>query len=285
MNPAATAPRVARRKLINSLMVAAATAMTLFALSWLALVLWTLIGRGISGVRIGLFLQDTPPPGSQGGLANAMFGSLVMTALAIILAAPVGVLTGTYLAEIGRANPLSGVVRFVNDMLLSAPSIIVGLFVYQILVVPAGHFSAWAGAVALAIIALPIIVRTTEDMLKLVPDCLREAAMALGAPRWRMITLVTWQAALAGLLTGILLAVARISGETAPLLFTALNNQFWSSDLNAPMANLPVVIYQFALSPYHDWQDLAWAGAFLITLAVLTLDIIARSLAPDHSQP
>jgi phosphate transport system permease protein len=285
MNLAAAAPRVARRKILNRLMSVTAGAMTLIALLWLALVLWTLIGRGVGGLRLSLFLQDTPPPGSQGGLANALFGSLVMTALAIILAAPVGVLAGTYLAEIGRANPLSSAVRFVNDMLLAAPSIIIGLFVYQILVVPAGHFSAWAGSLALAIIALPIIVRTTEDMLKLVPDQLREAAMALGAPRWWMITRVTWQAALAGLLTGVLLAVARISGETAPLLFTALNNQFWSGDLNAPMANLPVVIYQFALSPYHDWQDLAWTGAFLITLAVLTLDIIARSLTPDPSRP
>jgi phosphate transport system permease protein len=251
--------------------------MTLIALLWLAAVLWTLVRRGAGALRWSLISQNTPPPGSMGGLANAIFGSLSMTLIAIVLAAPVGVLAGTYLAEIGPRSRLSALVRFVNDMLLSAPSIIIGLFVYQIMVVPMGHFSAWAGAAALAIIALPIIVRTTEDMLLLVPDTLREAAVALGSPRWRMVTAVTWRAALSGLLTGVLLAVARISGETAPLLFTALNNQFWSGNLNAPMANLPVVIYQFALSPYPDWQNLAWGGAFLITLTVLALNIAARA--------
>jgi phosphate transport system permease protein len=281
---AVAGPIVSLRKARNVLMVAAASAMTVFALFWLAAVLWTLVERGIGALRWSLITENTPPPGSTGGLANAIFGSLSMTLIGIALAAPVGVLAGTYLAEIGPRSRLSGLVRFVNDMLLSAPSIIIGLFVYQIMVVPMGHFSAWAGAAALAIIALPIIVRTTEDMLRLVPDTLREAAAALGAPRWKMVTAVTWRAALSGLLTGVLLAVARISGETAPLLFTALNNQFWSSNLDAPMANLPVVIYQFALSPYTDWQNLAWGGAFLITLAVLALTIVARAATHQGDQ-
>ena len=277
MSLAVAGPIVTLRKARNLLAVTVASAMTLIALLWLAAVLWTLVRRGAGALRWSLISQNTPPPGSMGGLANAIFGSLSMTLIAIVLAAPVGVLAGTYLAEIGPRSRLSALVRFVNDMLLSAPSIIIGLFVYQIMVVPMGHFSAWAGAAALAIIALPIIVRTTEDMLLLVPDTLREAAVALGSPRWRMVTAVTWRAALSGLLTGVLLAVARISGETAPLLFTALNNQFWSGNLNAPMANLPVVIYQFALSPYPDWQNLAWGGAFLITLTVLALNIAARA--------
>lgn len=284
MTVAAAGRIVSLRKARNALMVGLASAMTLFALSWLAAVLWTLVERGIGALRWSLFTETTPPPGSQGGLANAIFGSLAMTLIGIALAAPIGVLAGTYLAEIGPRARLSKLVRFVNDMLLSAPSIIIGLFVYEIMVVPIGHFSAWAGAMALAIIALPIIVRTTEDMLRLVPDSLREAAMAVGAPNWRMVTAITWRAAFSGLLTGVLLAVARISGETAPLLFTALNNQFWSGDLNAPMANLPVVIFQFALSPYPDWQNLAWGGAFLITLTVLALNIVARATTRARSE-
>lgn len=277
MTIAIAGPIVTMRKARNALMVGLATLMTLFALAWLAAVLWVLVARGVGALHWSLFTRDTPPPGSSGGLANAIYGSLAMTLIAIVLATPLGLLAGTYLAETGRRSRLSRVVRFVNDMLLSAPSIIIGLFVYQIMVVPMGHFSAWAGALALAIIALPIIVRTSEDMLLLVPDRLREAAVAVGAPRWKMVTAITWRAAFSGLLTGVLLAVARISGETAPLLFTALNNQFWSANLDAPMANLPAVIYQFALSPYPDWQNLAWGGAFLITLAVLALNIVARA--------
>jgi phosphate transport system permease protein len=277
-------PIVTLRKARNAIMVGIASAMTLFALAWLAAVLWTLVERGIGALRWTLFTETTPPPGSPGGLSNALYGSLAMTMIGITLAAPVGVLAGTYLAEIGRRTRLSKLARFVNDMLLSAPSIIIGLFVYQIMVVPMGHFSALAGAIALAIIALPIIVRTTEDMLRLVPDSLREAAVAVGAPRWKMITAITWRAAFSGLLTGVLLAVARISGETAPLLFTALNNQFWSADLNGPMASLPVVIFQFALSPYPDWQALAWGGAFVITLAVLALNILARATTRGRSR-
>lgn len=277
MTIAIAGPIVTMRKARNALMVGLATLMTLFALAWLAAVLWVLVARGVGALHWSLFTRDTPPPGSSGGLANAIYGSLAMTLIAIVLATPLGLLAGTYLAETGRRSRLSRVVRFVNDMLLSAPSIIIGLFVYQIMVVPMGHFSAWAGALALAIIALPIIVRTSEDMLLLVPDRLREAAVAVGAPRWKMVTAITWRAAFSGLLTGVLLAVARISGKTAPLLFTALNNQFWSANLDAPMANLPAVIYQFALSPYPDWQNLAWGGAFLITLAVLALNIVARA--------
>src|SRR5690349_1307273 len=220
----------------------------------------------------------TPPPGGEGGLLNAIFGSAVQTLAATVIATPVGILAGTYMAEYGRGTRLTLVVRFINDVLLSAPSIVIGLFVYEVVVMPMGHFSAWAGCAALGIIVLPVVVRTTEDMLLLVPDSLREAAAALGAPRWMVIARVCYRAARAGMVTGVLLAVARISGETAPLLFTSLNNQFWSTDMNAPMANLPVVIFQFALSPYENWQQLAWAGALLITLSVLTLNVIARML-------
>jgi phosphate transport system permease protein len=221
----------------------------------------------------------TPPPGSTGGLLNAIAGSLAMTAIATLVGTPTGILAGTFLAEYARGSWLGEVVRFVNDILLSAPSIIVGLFVYEVMVVRMGHFSAWAGAMALAIITIPVVVRTTEDMLRLVPSALREAAAALGAPRWKVIVMVTYRAAAQGMMTGMLLAIARISGETAPLLFTALNNQFWSSDLNGPMANLPVVIFQFAMSPYADWQVLAWGGALLITATILLLNITARVLA------
>jgi phosphate transport system permease protein len=268
-----------RRRTINALSLSLSWAATAIGLAILFFILWTLLRNGIPALGADLFTQTTPPPGSRGGIANAIYGSLVLTAVATLVGTPVGVLTGTYLAEFGRGSHLAPVVRFVNDVLLSAPSIIIGLFVYQLMVVPMGHFSAWAGAVALAIIVVPVVVRTTEDMLMLVPGSLREAATALGAPQWKVIVMVTYRAALQGMLTGVMLAVARIAGETAPLLFTALNNQFWSTNMNGPMANLPVVIFQFALSPYADWQKLAWGGAMLITLAILLLNILARVLA------
>src|SRR5437667_7726050 len=254
-------------------------AATSFGLLWLVLVLWTLFENGIAAITPALFSQMTPPPGSAGGLLNAIFGSLVMTLIATLIGTPTGILAGTFLAEYSRGSRFGELVRFINDILLSAPSIIIGLFVYEAMVVRMGHFSAWAGAVALAIIMVPVIVRTTEDMLRLVPSALREAAAALGAPKWKVVVMVTYRAALQGMVTGVLLAIARISGETAPLLFTALNNQFWSTDLNRPMANLPVVIFQFAMSPYADWQTLAWGGALLITAAILMLNISARTLA------
>jgi phosphate transport system permease protein len=235
--------------------------------------------NGVGALSVTLFTQATPPPGSAGGLMNAIFGSLAMTVIATLIGTPTGILAGTFLAEYAHNSRLGEFVRFINDILLSAPSIIIGLFVYAILVVPMGHFSAGAGAVALAIIMIPVVVRTTEDMLTLVPNALREAAAALGAPKWKIVMTVIYRSAVQGMLTGVLLAVARISGETAPLLFTALNNQFWSTDLNAPMANLPVVIFQFAMSPYADWQTLAWAGALLITAAILVLNVGARLFA------
>ncbi|HKS88581.1 MAG TPA: phosphate ABC transporter permease PstA [Stellaceae bacterium] len=268
-----------RRRLTNWLAMALSVVATAFGLLWLGLVLWTLLTNGIGALRPSLFTAMTPPPGSAGGLANAIAGSLIMTGIATLIGTPTGILAGTFLAEYARGRWFGAVVRFVNDILLSAPSIIIGLFVYQALVLRTGHFSAWAGALALAIIMIPLIVRTAEDMLRLVPDALREAAAALGAPRWRIIATVTYRAAIQGIVTGVLLAFARISGETAPLLFTALNNQFWSTDLNKPIANLPVVIFQFALSPYADWQSLAWGGALLITAAILVLNITARILA------
>jgi phosphate transport system permease protein len=269
----------ARRRLVNAVVMSLSVAATGFGLLWLVLVLWTLLVNGISAITPALFSQMTPPPGNSGGLLNAIFGSVVMTVLATLIGTPTGILAGTFLAEYSRGGRFGEVVRFINDILLSAPSIIVGLFVYEIMVVRMGHFSAWAGAVALAIIVVPVVVRTTEDMLNLVPNALREAASALGTPKWKVITTVSYRAAVQGMLTGVILAVARIAGETAPLLFTALNNQFWSNDLNAPMANLPVVIFQFAMSPYADWQTLAWGGALLITVAVLCLNIGARLLA------
>jgi phosphate transport system permease protein len=242
-------------------------------------VLWTLFVKGAGGLGINVITEMTPPPGSDGGLLNPIVGSLIMTLLATLLGTPLGILAGTYMAEYGRYNRLTTVIRFINDVLLSAPSIVIGLFVYEIMVLQMGHFSAWAGIVALSIIVIPVVIRTTEDMLMLVPNNLREAAAALGAPRWIVIRYVAYRAALSGLITGVLLAVARISGETAPLLFTALNNQFWTANLNAPMASLPVTIFQFALSPYEQWQKLAWTGALIITLAVLLLNIVARTLA------
>jgi phosphate transport system permease protein len=269
----------ARRKLANGVVMSLAVVATAFGLMWLVLVLWTLLVEGFSAITPALFTQMTPPPGNSGGLLNPIFGSLVMTLIATLIGTPTGILAGTFLAEYSRGGRFGEVVRFLNDILLSAPSIIIGLFVYEIMVVPMGHFSAWAGAVALAIIVIPVVVRTTEDMLNLVPTALREAASALGAPKWKVIVMVSYRAAIQGMLTGVMLAVARIAGETAPLLFTALNNQFWSNDLNAPMANLPVVIFQFAMSPYADWQTLAWGGALLITITVLFLNIGARLLA------
>lgn len=247
-------------------------------LGWLALILGTLLVKGIRGLSPAIFTQMTPPPGAEGGLLNAITGSLIMTAIGVAASAPLGILAGTYMAEYGRYSKLTVAVRFINDILLSAPSIVVGLFVYEVMVVKMGHFSALAGAMALAVIVLPVVVRTTEDMLLLVPHSLREAASALGMSRSMVIAKVAYPAARAGLITGVLLAIARISGETAPLLFTALNNQFFSADIFKPMASLPAVIFQFALSPYKEWQQLAWTGALLITLAVLTLSIAARAL-------
>jgi phosphate transport system permease protein len=261
-----------RRRGINIVNLTGSVLATLFGLFWLFWILWTTFSYGISAFDLSLFQQNTPAPGSAGGLANAMVG------MATAIGTPIGILAGTYLAEYGGRDWVSGTIRFINDILLSAPSIIIGLFVYELVVLRMGHFSALAGAIALAIIMLPVIIRTTEEMLKLVPNTLREAALALGAPRWKMISLVAYRAALSGILTGVLLAVARIAGETAPLLFTALNNQFWSTDLMQPMANLPVVIFQFAMSPYNEWHALAWAGSLLITLSVLGLSIIARTL-------
>jgi phosphate transport system permease protein len=268
--------RIQRRKITSVIALGLSGAATLIGLACLGAILWTLISNGVAGLSVAMFTENTPPPGSAGGLLNALYGSVVMTVLGILIGAPIGVLAGTYLAEYGRDSKLSIVVRFVNDALLSAPSIIVGLFIYEVMVVRMGHFSALAGAVALGVIAIPVTVRTTEDMLRLVPQGMKDASTALGVHPWRTITNVVYPAARSGVLTGLLLAVARISGETAPLLFTALNNQFWSSDLNAPMSNLPVVIFQFALSPYKDWQQLAWSGALTITLTILLLSIVAR---------
>jgi len=250
-----------------------------FGLTWLFLILTVLVIKGVGGLNLAVFTEMTPPPGGTGGLLNAIVGSLILTILAVLFGTPLGILAGTYMAEYGRYSKLTTVVRFINDILLSAPSIVVGLFVYEIMVAQMGHFSAWAGAVALAMIVIPVVVRTTEDMLLLVPNTLREASTALGLPRSLVIRHVAYRAARAGMITGVLLAVARITGETAPLLFSALNNQFFSWNLNAPMSSLPVVIFQFALSPYEDWQQLAWTGALLITVTVLGLSILARSLA------
>lgn len=265
-----------RRRLLNYAVLFASVLTTLFGLFWLIWLLWTLMAEGFQYLNLSLFFKATPPPGSNGGLANAIFGSLMLTLVGVLIGAPTGVLAGTYLSEFARDSKLAAVIRFVNDILLSAPSIILGVFVYEIVVISTGHFSGWAGSLALSLIVLPIVVRTTEDMLRLVPDAVREAAVALGAPQWKVTIAIVYRAARSGILTGILLAVARISGETAPLLFTALNNQFWSHTMNEPIANLPVVIFQFAMSPYDDWQHLAWAGALLITLSVLTLNIIVR---------
>jgi phosphate transport system permease protein len=268
--------RSVTRKFANVIALTLSVGATAVGLFFLGAILWTLLKNGLAGMSLRLFTQMTPPPGSAGGLLNAIFGSAAMTVMGIAVGAPLGVLAGTYLAEYGGNSRLSALIRFVNDVLLSAPSIIVGLFVYQIVVVPMGHFSAIAGAAALAVIAIPVTVRTTEDMLRLVPQGMKDASTALGAYPWRTTLSVIYPAARSGILTGLLLAIARVSGETAPLLFTALNNQFWSKDLNAPMANLPVDIYLFAQSPYPEWQQLAWSGALLITLTILALSIFAR---------
>jgi phosphate transport system permease protein len=265
-----------RRRWTNRAALTLSVGTMAIGLAFLAWILSTLAVRGLAALRPVVFLQSTPPPGSAGGLLNAIAGSLLMTGVGILVGAPVGILAGTWLAEFGKGNWFAEIARFVNDILLSAPSIIIGLFVYAVMVARMGHFSGWAGAMALAIIAIPIVVRTTEDMLRLVPVSLREAAAALGAPRWKVVVLIAFRSARSGILTGVLLAVARVSGETAPLLFTALNNQFWSSNMNAPIANLPVVIFQFAMSPYADWVKLAWAGSLLITLSVLVLNVVAR---------
>ena len=291
---AASLYRARRRRSITAMTMS--TLAAILGLACLAAILTTLVWRGFSGINIDVFTKMTPPPGSDGGLLNAIVGSLLMTVVGILVGAPIGVLAGTYMAEYGRTSKLTSVIRFVNDILLSAPSIVIGLFVYTIMVAPkfelsipmptggtwdialGGHFSGWAGALALAVIVIPIVVRTTEDMLLLLPKELREAATALGTPRYLVIQRVCYRAAKVGIVTGILLAIARISGETAPLLFTALNNQFWSLKMGAPIASLPVMIFQYALSPYEDWQQLAWTGALLITVAVLGLNIFARSL-------
>ncbi len=273
-----------RRRAVNGVIMVLAWFAAASGIFVLALILGTLLYKGLGGVSWAVFSQNTPPPGSAGGLLNAIYGSVMMTLIGTALGTPIGILAGTYMAEYGRSNKLTMVVRFINDILLSAPSIVIGLFVYEMLVVTMGHFSAWAGGVALGLLVLPVVVRTTEDMLLLVPDSMREASSALGSPRWVVIMQVAYRAARAGMLTGVLLAVARITGETAPLLFTALNNQFMSTNMNAPMANLPVVIFQFALSPYADWQKLAWTGALLITVTVLILNVGARALSTRTSK-
>ncbi len=272
------------RRLRNSIIIALSVGATVVGLGWLVLILGSLVFQGLSGLSLGVFTQMTPPPGSDGGLLNPIIGSLILTSLAVAIGTPIGIMAGTYMAEYGKFSRLTTVVRFINDILLSAPSIVIGLFVYEILVAPLGGFSGWAGAVALALLVIPVVVRTTEDMLALVPRELREAATALGLPRSHVIGYVCYRAARAGITTGVLLAIARISGETAPLLFTALNNQFFSLNLNGAISSLPVVIFQFALSPYAEWQKLAWIGALLITFAVLALSIIARALSASRTQ-
>ncbi|MCE1181261.1 MAG: phosphate ABC transporter permease PstA [Rhodocyclales bacterium] len=265
-----------RRKLINGLALTLSLAAMVFGLFWLIWILWMVFEQGLSSLAMTLFTQDTPPPGEAGGLRNAIVGSAIMVGLAMFMATPMAVMAGIYLAEYGRTTWLGKITRFVNDILLSAPSIVIGLFVYAAYVAHFGKFSGFAGAISLALLVIPVVVRTTEDMLVLVPNSLREAAFALGAPKWKVIMMVTLRASKTGVITGILLALARISGETAPLLFTALSNQFWSVDLGEPMANLPVTIFKFAMSPFADWQGLAWAGVFIITMAVLVLNILAR---------
>jgi len=271
------------RRSANILAAALCWAAAIFGLSWLVMILGALVYEGGKGLSLDVFTQMTPPPGAAGGLLNAMAGSLIMSVIGVAVGAPLGMLAGTYMAEYGRYSKLTVVIRFINDILLSAPSIVIGLFVYELLVARMGHFSAISGSVALAILVIPVVLRTTEDMLLLVPGSLREAATALGLPRSYVIQRVAYRAAKSGLVTGVLLAVARVSGETAPLLFTSLNNQFWSLNLNAPMASLPVVIFQFALSPYKDWQQLAWTGALLVTVTVLVLSIAARTLSRQRT--
>lgn len=268
----------ARRQLMDYVAKALAVGATLFGLFWLAWILWTTVSNGLPALKWELFTQMTPPPGQDGGLLNAFAGSIIMSGLAVLIATPIGIAAGTYLAEYARHTKLGATIRFVNDILLSAPSIVIGLFVYELMVRQMGHFSALAGAVALSFIVLPVVVRTTDEMLQLVPSTMREAALALGIPQWKVIRQVLYRAALSGIITGVLLAIARISGETAPLLFTALNNQYWTNDLTQPMANVPVVIFQYALSPYEFWHSLAWAGAFVVTILVLVLGLVSRGL-------
>jgi phosphate transport system permease protein len=267
-----------RRQISSYVALTAACLATVFGIVWLVWILFSTLVNGIDAINIKLFTEMTPPPGSDGGLLNAFFGSLIMVLIAVVLGTPIGVMAGTYLAEYSRGKKLGEVIRFVNDILLSAPSIIIGLFVYELVVRTSGHFSGYAGGIALGFIFLPVVVRTTDEMLRLVPDVMREAALSLGIPRWKMTVNVLYKAASTGILTGILLAVARISGETAPLLFTALNNQYWTTDITEPMANIPVVIFQYAMSPYDEWHTLAWAGAFIMTLFVLILSVGSRAL-------
>lgn len=273
-----------RRRFVNAFNMGASMLAMLFGLFWLFWILITLLQHGLGGLNLAVFTSSTPPPGAQGGLANAIYGSLLMTLFGTLIGTPIGILAGVYLAEFGERGWLAPATRFINDILLSAPSIVIGLFIYEVYVVSVGHFSGWAGSVALALLVIPVVVRTTENMLRLVPNSLREAAVALGTPQWKVIMYVTLRSAKAGVLTGILLAVARISGETAPLLFTALNNQFFNSNMNQPMANLPIVIFQFAMSPYEDWHTLAWAGSLLITFSVLALNIVARWMGSQKNQ-
>ncbi len=265
-----------RRKVVNVVALTLSLSAMAFGLFWLAWILFETIRLGVGGLAVTVFTQMTPPPLSEGGLLNAIIGSLMMVSLATLLGTPIGIMAGIYLAEYGRNNWLGTSVRFINDILLSAPSIVIGLFIYAVVVAPMRSFSGFAGILALALIVIPVVIRTTENMLTLIPNALREAAYALGTPKWKVILSITLNAARAGVLTGVLLALARIAGETAPLLFTALSNQFWTSDLGEPMASLPVTIFKFAMSPYENWQDLAWAGVLLITLGVLALNIMAR---------
>jgi phosphate transport system permease protein len=267
-----------KRRLVNAFNLVASGLCAAFGLFWLVWILWTTLRHGIAAMKPGLFTQMTPPPGAEGGLANALFGSLVMSVAAILIGTPIGVAAGTYLAEFAKKKALGETIRFLNDILLSAPSIVLGLFVYTLIVRPLGHFSGWAGAIALAMIVIPVVVRTTDEMLQLVPSTMREAALSLGIPQWKVTMQVLYRSALPGIVTGILLALARVSGETAPLLFTALNNQYWSHDMSAPMASMPVVIFQYAMSPYESWQSLAWAGAFVVTVFVLLLSILSRAI-------
>ena len=272
------AAKYAQRNLTNRIATTLALAAMAFGLFWLFWILWETVRMGLEGLNLATLIQMTPGPNEEGGLANAIYGSGLMVLLATFVGTPVGVMAGIYLAEYDTKGWLASITRFVNDILLSAPSIVIGLFIYAVVVSPMKGFSGWAGVLALSLIVIPVVIRTTENMLQLVPPGLREAAYALGAPKWKVILAITLKAARTGVITGILLAVARISGETAPLLFTALSNQFWTSSLNQPMASLPVTIFKFAMSPYENWQKLAWAGVFLITLAVLALNIIARLL-------
>ncbi|MFA7655339.1 phosphate ABC transporter permease PstA [Acidithiobacillus thiooxidans] len=275
--------RYRRRRFWNVFNLSMSIVATLIGLFWLIWILWTTVRNGAAAINIHLFTGDTPAPGSMGGLRNAFVGSLLMIGVAVLVGTPVGILAGTWLAEFAQGKRLGSIIRFFNDILLSAPSIVIGLFIYAIMVVPMGHFSGLAGAFSLAILLLPVVLRTTDEMLTMVPGTMREAALALGAPHWKMIVQISYRAARSGILTGILLAIARISGETAPLLFTALNNQFFSMNLNEPIANIPVVIFQFAMSPYHEWQDLAWMGALMATFAVLVLSLGSRFLIKDRS--